>query len=122
MGSVKVANVALPIDPTVPYWAIPTSLNGRTGFSVAQIRRLLDTLRELFRVRLFETIDGSGPLTLMTDGRDVFGRTSNGDLFDLLRDPQQPMLMLGDVPGLRELAPRMPRSTRRKKRRSAKAG
>jgi len=94
----------------------------RTGFSVAQIRRLLDTLRELFRVRLFETIDGSGPLTLMTDGRDVFGRTSNGDLFDLLRDPQQPMLMLGDVPGLRELAPRMPRSTRRKKRRSAKAG
>ena len=31
------ANVALPIEPTLPYWAIPTSLNGRTGFSVATL-------------------------------------------------------------------------------------
>src|SRR3954463_9350110 len=60
----------------------------REGFSAAQIRRLLGTLRELFRVRLFETVDGSGPLTLLTDGHDVYGRTSNGDLFNLLRDPQ----------------------------------
>jgi len=89
----------------------------RMGLSVAKIRRLLDTLRELFRVRLFETIDGGGPLTLMTDGHEVYGRTSNGDLFNLLRDPQQPLLMLADVPGLREVSPRMSRSTRRKKRR-----
>jgi DNA-binding transcriptional MerR regulator len=89
----------------------------REGFTVAQLRRLLDTLRELFRVRLFETIGGGGPLTLLTNGQDVYGRTSNGDLFNLLRDPQQPMLMLVDVPGLRELSSRAVRSSRRKKRR-----
>jgi hypothetical protein len=41
----------------------------RQGFTVAQLRRLLVTLRDLFRVRLFETIGAGGPITLMTDGR-----------------------------------------------------
>ena len=54
-------------------------------------------------MRLFETIGGGGPLTLLTDGQEVYGRTSNGDLFNMLRDPQQPLLMLADVEGLREL-------------------
>ena len=90
----------------------------RQGFTVGQLRRLLETLRDLFRVRLFETIGEGGPLTLMTDDQDVYGRTANGDLFNLLRDPQQPMLMLVDVPGLRELNPRAARSTRRRKRRT----
>ncbi|MEO6236628.1 MAG: hypothetical protein ABIQ52_06480, partial [Vicinamibacterales bacterium] len=61
----------------------------------------------------FETIGGGGPLTLLTDGRDVYGRNESGDLFDMLRDPQQPLLMLADVKGLRELG--APRSSRRKK-------
>ena len=69
-------------------------------------------------MRLFETIGEGGPLTLMTDGEDVYGRTSNGDLFNLLRDPQQPMLMLVDVPNLRELNPRMARKTRKGKARA----
>jgi DNA-binding transcriptional MerR regulator len=86
----------------------------RHGFTVAQLRRLLETLRDLFRVRLFETIGGGGPMTLMTDGQDVYGRTANGDLFNLLRDPQQPMLMLVEPPDLRELTPRAARKTRRK--------
>ena len=47
------------------------------------------------------------------DRRDVYGRNENGDLFDLLRDPQQPLLMLADVKGLRELG--SARSSRRKK-------
>jgi len=92
----------------------------RRGFTVAELRRLLDTLRNLFRVRLFETIGGGGPLTLMTDGEDVFGRTATGDLFNLLRDPQQPMLMLVDVPGLRELTAR-PRPRPRKSRKKTKS-
>jgi DNA-binding transcriptional MerR regulator len=86
----------------------------RQGVSVAQLRRLLDTLRVQFRVRLFETIGGGGPLTLMTDGHDVYGRTANGDLFNLLRDPLQPMLMLGEVGGLRELSARAAKKTRGK--------
>jgi DNA-binding transcriptional MerR regulator len=84
------------------------------GVTAAQLRRLLDTLREQFKVRLFETIGGGGPLTLMTDGQDVYGRTSNGDLFNLLRDPQQPLLMIAEVEGLRELSARAARGRRRK--------
>src|SRR4051812_39165939 len=86
----------------------------RQGVSVAELRRLLDTLRTQFRVRLFETIGGGGPLTLFTDGRDIYGRTSEGVLFNLLRAPQQPMLMIGEVEGLRELTARAARPRRRK--------
>ncbi len=87
----------------------------RQGVSAPQLRRLLDTLREHFGVRLFETIGGGGPVTLLTDGRDVYGRTSRGDLFNLLRDPMQPLLMLADVQGLRELSARTARKKRKRK-------
>ena len=96
----------------------------RQGVSVAQLRRLLDTLREQFGVRLFETIGGGGALTLLTDGRDVYGRTEAGDLLDMLRDPQQPLLMLAEVANLRELGttrarrrklPSVPRPSAKKK-------
>ena len=85
----------------------------RQGVSVGQLRRLLDTLREQFGVRLFETIGGGGPLTLLTDGRDVYGRSADGELFNLLRDPLQPLLMMADVEPLRELSART--KPRRKK-------
>jgi DNA-binding transcriptional MerR regulator len=86
----------------------------RQGVSVPQLRRLLDTLAHQFHVRLFETIGGGGPLTLLTDGHDVYGRAENGDLFNLLKDPLQPLLMIADVPGLRELSARAVRKRRRK--------
>ena len=91
----------------------------RQGVSVGQLRRLLDSLREQFGVRLFETIGGGGPLTLLTDGQEVYGRTSNGDLFNMLRDPQQPLLMLSEVEGLRELGNARPKGRRQKKRTKA---
>lgn len=84
------------------------------GLSVADLRRLLSTLQDRFGVRLFETIGGGGPLTLLTDGRDVYGRTESGELFDLLKDPQQPLLMLADVDGLRELTARSAKTRRRR--------
>jgi DNA-binding transcriptional MerR regulator len=90
----------------------------RQGLSVQQLRLLLETLRQQFHVRLFETIGGGGPLTLLTDGHDVYGRTANGDLFNLLRDPLQPLLMIADVPGLRELTARATRKRRRTRPRS----
>ena len=85
----------------------------RQGLSVAQLRRLLETLRDRFGVRLFETIGGGGPLTLLTDGRDVYGRSADGELFNLLRDPLQPLLMLADVGPLRELSARTSKSRRK---------
>ena len=72
----------------------------RQGHSVGDLRRLLETLRGQFHVRLFETIGSGGSLTLMSDGYDVHaGRTLNGDLFNLLKDPPQPLLMIAEVPG-----------------------
>ena len=91
----------------------------RQGLSVSQLRTLLGTLQQQFQVRLFEAIGGGGPVTLLTDGRDVYGRTTNGDLFIMLKDPLQPLLMIADVPGLRELSARASR-TRKKSRRTAK--
>ena len=93
----------------------------RQGVSVGQLRRLLDTLREQFGVRLFETIGGGGPLTLLTDGRDVYGRSADGELFNLLRDPLQPLLMLAEVDGLRELTARAARGRKRQRRPSRSA-
>jgi DNA-binding transcriptional MerR regulator len=88
----------------------------RQGVSVAQLRHLLETLRTRFGVRLFETIGSAGPLTLLTDGRDVYGRTAGGELYNLLRDPLQPLLMLADIGALRELNARTSKPRRKKSR------
>ena len=78
----------------------------RQGLSVARIRLLLDTLREKFGIRLFEAIGGTGSITLLTDGREVFARTAGGEFVNLLRAPDQPMLVVGDMPMLKELTAR----------------
>lgn len=75
----------------------------RRGFSIARIRRLIDVLRSRFKVRLFEAIEGGGPITLFIDGNDIFARTEAGELYNVLDNPSQPMLMLGDGLKLRQL-------------------
>ena len=87
----------------------------RQGLTVAELHRLLETLRDRFGVRLFETIGGGGPVTLLTDGHDVYGRTAGGEIINLLRDPLQPLLMIADVDALRELTARTKSKRRRKK-------
>ncbi len=88
----------------------------RHGLSVGRIRQLLETLRSRFGVRLFEAIGGTGSLTLMTDGRDIYARTSSGEFFNLLRDPAQPLLVVGSDPPLRELSAKARVQRRRKKK------
>src|SRR3954470_23159784 len=92
----------------------------RQGLSVGRIRLLLDTLREKFGIRLFEAIGGAGAITLFTDGKDVFARTSTGEFINLLRAPDQPMLVVGDLPMLRELTART-RTLKRKKKTGRKS-
>jgi len=87
----------------------------RQGLSVARIRLLLDTLRERFGIRLFEAIGGAGSLTLLTDGRELFARTASGEFINILRAPDQPMLVVGDVPALRELTARTKPAKRKRK-------
>jgi len=92
----------------------------RQGLSVGRIRLLLETLREKFGIRLFEAIGGTGSVTLLTDGREVFARTATGEFVNLLRAPDQPMLVVGDIPMLKELTART-RPVRKKRKAGGKA-
>jgi DNA-binding transcriptional MerR regulator len=89
----------------------------KQGMSVARIRRLLDTLRTRFGVRLFDAIGGTGALTLLTDGEDVYARTSGGEFFNLLREPAQPLLVVGAEPSLRALTAKVHAARRRRRKR-----
>ena len=78
----------------------------RRGFSLARIRRLLDVLRARFQVRLFEAIEGGGPVTLFIDGDDIYARAESGEYFNVLDNPRQPLLMLGPEPRMRQVTAR----------------
>ena len=77
----------------------------RRGFSIPRLRRLLTTLRDVFRIRLYEAIGDGGPMTLFIGGDQLFARTQDGRLFDL-EQPTQPLLMAGEVLPMRPLAAR----------------
>jgi DNA-binding transcriptional MerR regulator len=84
----------------------------RRGFSIARIRRLIDILKSRFDVRLFEAIEGGGPITLFIDRNEIFARTERGELYNLLDNPTQPMLVLGEDLKLRQLVARERRTGR----------
>ena len=90
----------------------------RQGLTVARIRQLLETLKTRFGVRLFDAIGGAGALTLLTDGSQIYARTSQGEFYNLLRAPSQPLLVVGTEPSLRALTARA--HTGRKRRKSKK--
>ena len=69
-------------------------LRGR-GFSVPRLRHLLDTLRDVFHVRLYAAIGDGGPMTLFASGDEIFARMQDGRMFNL-EDPTQPLLMIGE--------------------------
>jgi DNA-binding transcriptional MerR regulator len=83
----------------------------RRGFTPAELRQMMDTLRDYFRRRLSETLDDAGEMRLLTDGRGLFLRTRQGHIFDLLVDPTQPLITGEGLP----LAPVNGRARRKKK-------
>ena len=83
----------------------------RRKFTLASIRRLLDVLKTRFKVRLFEAIEGGGPITLLIDGNQIFARTERGDVYNLLENPSQPLLMVGEELKLRQLVAREQKKT-----------
>ena len=91
----------------------------RAGFSVGKIRQLLEILRRRFGIRLFDAIGGGGPITLLTDGREIYARSESGQFFNMLRAPGQPLLVVGNEASLKELQMRMRSRVRRKKTRRA---
>jgi hypothetical protein len=88
----------------------------RRGFSVQKIRTILDILRARFGVRLYDAISNGGPVQLLTDGRDVYVRTDGGHVFNLLRSPSQPLLVVSEEGALKALNLRMRTRPRRKRR------
>jgi len=89
----------------------------RHGFTVPKIRTLLRTLRDRFDIRLFDAIGGGGPVTLLTDGHEVYGRTPDGEIVNLVRSPGQPLLAIGEEGTLKELTARV--RSRKKSRKKA---
>ena len=73
-------------------------------------------LRRYFQVRLFEATGEGGPVTLLTDGGDIYVRTLDGRFFNLLKDPTQPLLVVGEEASFKVLASRArPRKKRARK-------
>ena len=87
----------------------------RSGLSVGKLRMLLDTLRRRFGVRLFDAIGGGGPITLLTDGKEIYARSEGGQFFNLLRAPAQPLLVVGNDGSLKELKLKIRAKSRKKK-------
>ena len=88
----------------------------RKGFTVQKIRTILAVLRERFGVRLFEALGDEGEVTLLTDGHEVYARTPAGEFFNLLRDPEQPLLVVGGGEELKALSAKV----RSRRKRSAR--
>ena len=93
----------------------------RHGLSVARIRLLLDTLREKFGIRLFDAIGGAGAITLLTDGTEIYARLADGEFVNVLRAPDQPLLVVGDGLPLRQLTARTKPQNKHKKKMAKKA-
>jgi DNA-binding transcriptional MerR regulator len=86
----------------------------RRGFTVHQLHAIVRTLREQFGQRLFDATGGGAAVQLLTDGAEIFARTDGGALYNLLRTPTQPLLVIGDESRLKQLSGRL-RTKRRKK-------
>jgi DNA-binding transcriptional MerR regulator len=88
----------------------------RRGFSVPQLHRIVHVLKEQFGQRLFDATGGGGSVQLLTDGRDVYARTSTGAFFNLLKTPTQPLLVIGDEGALKSLSGKLKGRRKRTKR------
>jgi DNA-binding transcriptional MerR regulator len=92
----------------------------RKGFTVARIRKLLLVLRNRFKTRLYEAIEGGGPVTLYIDGENIYAKTESGDLFSILDNAAQPLMMMGEDIKLRQLIARE-RPARKRTKRTARS-
>jgi len=75
----------------------------RRGFTVHQLHQLIEALRSHFHTRLFEATGGGGAVQLLTDGMDIYARTAQGEFYNLLKSPSQPLLVVGTQAPLKEL-------------------
>ena len=93
----------------------------RKGFTVARIRKLLHVLKTRFKTRLYDAIEGGGSVTLFIDGENIYARNEAGDLFSILDNAAQPLMMMGEDIKLRQLIARE-RPARRRAKGTAASG
>ena len=85
----------------------------RRGFTVHQLRTIVDVLKTRFGVRLFEATGGGGQVQLLTDGSEVFARSGSA-FYNVLKAPAQPLLVVGEERLMKELSASLrPRRRRR---------
>ena len=89
----------------------------RRGLTIPQLHGIVDVLKHQFGARLFDATGGGGSVRLLTDGHDVYVKTSAGAFYNLLKSPTQPLLVIGDEGLLKELGGKV--RARRKKRSTA---
>ncbi len=78
----------------------------RRGFGIPELLDLITALKEFFGVRVYEAAGDGGPVTLLTDGRELYAKMQDGRLFNILRDPTQPLLVIGGEQKWKKLASR----------------
>ncbi len=78
----------------------------RRGFGIPELLDLIAALKEYFGVRVYEAAGDGGPVTLLTDGREIYAKMQDGRLFNILRDPTQPLLVIGGEQKWKKLASR----------------
>ena len=90
----------------------------RRGFTVHQLHQIIRVLQEQFGQRLFDATGGGGSVQVLTDGQEIYARTSTGAFFNLLKAPSQPLLVVGNEGLLKELKGKV-RTKKRKSQTSA---
>jgi DNA-binding transcriptional MerR regulator len=79
----------------------------RRGFTIHQLHKIQEILRDQFGERLFDATGGGGQVQLLTDGQEIYARSASGAFFNLLKNPSQPMLVIGNEGLLRTLSSSM---------------
>lgn len=88
------------------------------GFTMPQLHAVVNVLRDVFHTRLFEATGGGGQLQLLTDGREIYAKTSAGEFFNLLKAPTQPLLVVGNEGLLKELGGKVRKGKAKTRRRT----
>ena len=88
------------------------------GFTMPQLHALVNVLRHQFHARLFEATGGGGHLQLLTDGREIYAKTSEGEFFNVLKAPTQPLLVVGNEGLLKELGGKVRKGKAKTRRRT----
>jgi len=91
----------------------------RRGFTIHQLHKIQEILRDQFGERLFDATGGGGTVQLLTDGQEIYARNASGAFFNLLKTPSQPMLVIGNEGLLRTLSSSI-RPHHKKKRKRGK--